>query len=100
MNAASSGRAAFPANMSLARRGAVQSTPFVGLGQQSFTGDQVAQSIELSKGYLVSKPDFSEALRTQHQQTAQDMREMGFHSAADRADERLGGGRQRVERDN
>lgn len=84
------GSSAFPASTLLARRGLVQGIPFQGMRPAPFDAKQVAAVTELATGYPVSKGDFTEALRAQQMQTAQDLRELGFHQAADQTEERLG----------
>ncbi len=84
------GSAAFPASALLARRGLVQSMPFQGMKPASFDGSQVADVNELSKGFLVTKDGIADALRAQQVQVVQDMRDLGFVDAANRAEQILG----------
>lgn len=84
------GSAAFPASILLARRGIVQHTPFHGAKPVPFDDSKVAGVNELSKGFLVTSEGFAEALRAQQVQAAQDMRDLGFVDAANRAEQVLG----------
>jgi len=84
------GSSAFPASTLLARRSLVQGIPFQGMRPTPFDAKQVAAIAEMGTGYPVSKSDFANALRAQQMQMAQDLRELGFHEAADQTEERLG----------